>query len=156
MSQFAKQTNVEAGTTRGHIEDLLYKYGAESFAYEVREERATVQFEIADRVIRFTMELPQREDVARTETGKPRRPEVIVAALRQAHRQKWRCLFLVIKAKLEAAASGIATLEEEFLPYTVLPGGRTVFETIGPPVAAACLDGEVAPRLADLRGAPPT
>jgi hypothetical protein len=50
----------------------------------------------------------------------------------QACRQRWRALALVVKAKLEAVQSGIATFEDEFLAYTMLPERRD-----GQPVAGA-------------------
>ena len=50
----------------------------------------------------------------------------------QAQRSRWRALLLVIKAKLEAIDAGIATFEDEFLAYTMLPGGETVGEWIAP------------------------
>jgi hypothetical protein len=50
----------------------------------------------------------------------------------QACRQRWRALNLVVKAKLEAVESGIATFEDEFLAYTMLPGGATVGQWLTP------------------------
>ncbi|WP_454044388.1 hypothetical protein [Cellulosimicrobium sp. Marseille-Q8652] len=37
------------------------------------------------------------------------------------------------------------TFEAEFLPHTVLPSGRTVFEEVGPAVEIAYETGAVAP-----------
>ena len=45
------------------------------------------------------------------------------AAWEQVCRQRWRALLLIIRAKLEAVASGITTLENEFLANIVLPDG---------------------------------
>lgn len=53
----------------------------------------------------------------------------------QAERQRWRALFLVIKAKLESVESRIATFEEEFLAHIVLPDDRTVADHIVPRIA---------------------
>ena len=52
--------------------------------------------------------------------------------MEQAQRQRWRALLLVIKAKLEAIEAGIATFEDEFLAYTMLPSGETVGEWVSP------------------------
>jgi response regulator RpfG family c-di-GMP phosphodiesterase len=41
-------------------------------------------------------------------------------------RRRWRCLAMVIKAKLEVVASGISSFEEEFLAHVMLYDGRTV------------------------------
>jgi hypothetical protein len=67
-----------------------------------------VQFRIASWLVRFVLPLYQCNE--------------------QQQRQRWRALTLVIKAKLEAVESGIATIEEEFLPHIVVPGGGTFGE----------------------------
>lgn len=56
-------------------------------------------------------------------------------------RQRWRALALAIKAKLEAVETGIATFEEEFLNYIVLPDGVTVGEFIRPQIETAYATG---------------
>src|SRR6476661_5485114 len=49
-----------------------------------------------------------------------------------------RALLLVIKAKLEAITAGIATVDEEFLAYIVIPGTTsTVSERVGRELARA-------------------
>ena len=65
------------------------------------------------------------------------------AAHDQAVRQRWRALFLVIKAKLEAVESEIVLFEDEFLPHFILPGGMTVAEKIrnDPQFSALLLEG---------------
>lgn len=55
----------------------------------------------------------------------------------QERRAKWRALLLVLKAKLEAVAQKISTVEEEFLAATVMPDGQTVKEWIEPQLAVA-------------------
>jgi hypothetical protein len=42
-------------------------------------------------------------------------------------------------------AAGITTFEEEFLPHTVLPSGRTVAEDVLPAIAHAYESGAVEP-----------
>jgi hypothetical protein len=64
----------------------------------------------------------------------------VAASLAQANRQVWRALLLAIKAKLEVVESGIATVEEEFMPYIVTPDGR-------------CLKDHLVPRLLAAQGA---
>jgi hypothetical protein len=55
----------------------------------------------------------------------------------------------MIKAKLEAVATGIVTFEEEFAPHMVLPGGRLVAEFLLPAIEQAYATGEVPPLLPD-------
>lgn len=49
--------------------------------------------------------------------------------------RRWRALLLVTKAKFEAVASGISTVEREFLADLVLPNGRVVQEELAPRLA---------------------
>ena len=65
------------------------------------------------------------------------------AAWEQACRSKWRSLYLVIKAKLEAVDSGISTIEREFFYDIVLPNGKTVGEFMGPQIEEAYTTGEM-------------
>lgn len=66
-----------------------------------------------------------------TPGGRRRRSaEQMLAEYEKATRQRWRALALVIKAKLEAVASGITEFEQEFLAHIVLPDGRTVRGTV--------------------------
>ncbi len=44
----------------------------------------------------------------------------------EAKPRRWRALVLVVKAKLEAVASGISTLESEFLANIVMGNGQTI------------------------------
>lgn len=53
----------------------------------------------------------------------------------------------MVKAKLEAVQSGIATFEEEFLSYIVLPSGRTVAEEAMPAIDEMYKTGSTVPLL---------
>ena len=63
----------------------------------------------------------------------------------QEERTRWRALLLVIKAKLEAVESHIATFEDEFLAHTLLPNQQTVAQYIGPQVAQMYETGRMPP-----------
>jgi hypothetical protein len=56
-------------------------------------------------------------------------------------------LALVIKAKLEAVASGITTFEDEFMAHIMMPDGLTVGKHIKPTIAAAYASGKMIPLL---------
>jgi hypothetical protein len=60
---------------------------------------------------------------------------------------RWRALFLVIKAKLEAIDVGILTIEEAFLADTVLPDRHTVAEVMLPQIEGAYTSGTMPPLL---------
>ena len=50
---------------------------------------------------------------------------------------------LWIKAVLEAAASGIITIEDALLPFTVLPNGQTAGQWLAPQIENAYLTGSM-------------
>lgn len=142
---YAANTSVSPEKSRAEIETLLKRYGAQSFAYGSSPERAIVGFQAHGRSLRFVVKMPDPQDkrFARDGRGSPRSPLQRQAAIEQEVRRLWRALALAIKAKLEAVQSGIATFEDEFLAYTVLPGGVTVGEELHPKIAAAIKDGRL-------------
>lgn len=130
---YAADTNVSVEKSRNEIEALLTRYGADRFAYSSEPDRAQIMFSIGGRQIRFIILLPKRDERRFTEHSRgPRIPSAALEAWEQACRQKWRSLALVIKAKLEATAAGITTIEDEFLAHTLLPDRQTVSEWIKP------------------------
>ena len=146
-TRYAESTTVPSDRSRAEIEKTLARYGATTFQYGWQQDRAAIGFVMSGRQIRFILPLPDREsaDFTRTPTGKSRTSTAAEAAYEQAVRQRWRALALMVKAKLEAVASGIVTFEEEFLPHTVLPSGRTVAQEIMPAVESAYATGAVTP-----------
>lgn len=145
-NRYAARTDVTSDRSRAEIERTLTRYGATAFSYGWQEGLAAIQFVRNGRRIRFVLPLPDRNDREFTHHSRgPRTPAAAEAAWEQASRQRWRMLALVVKAKLEAVESGIVNFEDEFLPYTVLPSGRTVAEDIGPAVEQAYTDGRVTP-----------
>lgn len=149
MAQYADRTEVTSDRSRAEIERTLRRYGAASFAYGWDQHSANIMFEIADRRILFRLPMPNPTEprFTRTPTGKDRSPSAAEAAFEQAVRQRWRALALVIKAKLEAVAAGITTVEQEFLAHIVMPDGRTVGEHARPAIASAYETGEMPPML---------
>jgi hypothetical protein len=82
---FAVGTTVEIPKTRSEIEALLTKHGATSFASGWEDTRARILFEAHGRRVRFSLDLLDGD------TSK----EIA------ENRRRWRCLLLVLKAKLE-------------------------------------------------------
>jgi len=158
MSRYAERTEVGSDRSRAEIERTLRRYGATAFAYGWGEQVATVMFEIAGRrmLFRLTMPDPNSREFTRTPgKGLVRTPEAAAAAWEQAGRQRWRALSLVIKAKLEAVAAGITTVEQEFLAHIVLPNGATVGEWARPQLAIAYERGQMPALMPGSAGAPP-
>src|SRR3989442_521463 len=153
MSLYAAETTVSAEKSRAEIEQTLIRYGADQFAYAWGDKGATIGFRAHGRYIKFLLALPDKNNpaFARTPGGRRERDQQgQYKAWEQSTRQRWRALALVVKAKLEAVESGIATFEEEFLAYIVMPGGKTVAELVKPGIADAYQGGKVKGLLPDF------
>jgi hypothetical protein len=140
MSRYAEQTTVPVERSRGEIESTLARYGADQFLYGWDAEKAIIRFRAHGRHIAFVLELPDRTDAKfrRTPGGRRQRTaEQMYTAWEQECRRAWRALALVIKAKLEAVATGITDFESEFLAHIVLPNGQTVGDWLQPQIAEA-------------------
>ena len=116
--KFAARTKVDPAKSREQIERLVLAHGANEFdsGYGWRATSkggagiGRVSFKMKGRAVRFTVELPDDEAESR---------------------RVWRCLLLVIKAKLEAVETNIVQFDEEFLAHIVHQDtGLTIFETM--------------------------
>lgn len=147
---YAAKTNVSAEKSKAEIESTLRRYGAEAFGYATKSQAAMVEFQVGGKRIRFVVPMPDpkadrfRHDAA----GRWRHPGARADRLAaqdhdQEVRRRWRALALVIKAKLEAVATEITTLEQEFLAHIVLPGGQTVGHMMIPRIDEAYKTGQV-------------
>lgn len=141
--RYADHTQVPADRSKAEIEKILARYGAKGFLYAVEESRAAVIFQANNRRIRFVLPLPDLTEVSRTPKGRARKGRVAEEAHAQEVRRRWRALALSIKAKLETVESGIAEFETEFMPYVVMPNGKTVAENLKPQIAAAYETGKM-------------
>lgn len=132
-AKFAVDTKVPVAQTRTEIETTLTRFGATSFAFAVQEKGATIMFECQGRRIRFDLPLSKEQTEARTA---------------KVHREKWRALFLSIKAKLVSVDTGIETFEEAFLAHVVLADGSTVGQMTRPAIESQYKTGKMTPLLA--------
>jgi hypothetical protein len=153
--QYAKDTSVSSEKSQAEIRKTLTKYGATKFAYVEEEERAAIMFEVENRRIRFILPLPDPNDeqffrIARR--YERRSTQAARQKWEQACRQRWRALVLAIKAKLEVVESGIATFEEEFLAYVVMPDGQTVGDLVLPNIDKAYMTNSMPPLLPAIGG----
>lgn len=152
---YAADTSVPVERSRAEIEGTLKRYGATHFGYMTDPKRAVVMFQANGRSVRFSLPLPDRASRNFTHRAdkrsglfKQRTVTEADKAYEQACRTRWRALALVIKAKLEAVASGITTFENEFLAHVVLPNGGTVGEWIAPQLEASYKSGGMPSMLA--------
>lgn len=143
MTRYAARTTVSVERSRAEIEQTLARYGAEQFMYGWGNQGAMVAFVVSvpsgqKRQVRFELPLPSRDEREFQYHSRGRRtPSEAERLWEQACRSRWRALALVVKAKLEAVQSGIATFEDEFLAYIMLPDGVTVSEWLSPQLDAA-------------------
>ena len=153
---YAAKTSVGWKSSRDEIERTLQRYGATQFMTGWDVGGAMVAFSARGRQFRFMLPLPDQRSREFTHTasrGVQRSPLEAEKSYDQAVRQRWRALALVIKAKLEAVASGISDFEEEFLAHIILPSGRTVAEETLPSITQMYEGGEVRPLLELTGGA---
>lgn len=147
MSRYAAKTSVPVERSRHEIESTLARYGAEQFMYGWNADGAMIAFVVETasgqrRQVNFRLPLPAKDLREFTHHSRGRRtPTESERLWEQACRQRWRALLLVVKAKLEAVESGIATFEDEFLAYIALPSGQTVSEWISPQIEASYEQG---------------
>lgn len=138
---FAAGTSVDESRSRAEIERMLQKAGASSFGSfsDYARKRAEIGFTYKHIHIRMEIMLPADDEkrFLRDGRGSIRTPARRLEEYQAECRRRWRCLSLVLKAKLIAVEDGITTLEREFLPYMVMADGRTLAERMAPAIAAA-------------------
>jgi len=118
--------------TRFEIEAMMRKRGADQFFSGGMEDKAALAFRLNGRHLRFML---------------PLGPKLTA----QQHHSRWRALYLVIKARLQAIDLGIMTIEDAFLGETVLPDKQTVAEYMAPQIEAAYATGQM-PKLLPFFG----
>jgi hypothetical protein len=129
---YAQHTEVPVTKTRGEIEALLERAKAKQYgtAIDYDLKVARIQFKLHDRVVRFTVSLPDRAKLGETRFAR-------------AERQRWRALLLVLKAKLESVESQIETFEHAFLSQIVMPNDKTVGDIISGQIAESYKTGKM-------------
>lgn len=155
---YAEGTLVTPERSQMEIASVIRKYGAESFVTGWdRGNGAVVSFVAHRRQIRFMLALPTEwTEYRKTPTGQIRYEQAARRFMESEIRRRWRSLLLAIKAKFEVIETGISTFEAEFLPYTVMPDGRTVAEHILPKVDQAIRDGLMPQRLLAIEAGDPS
>lgn len=135
MKPYANETDVTVEKSKTQIEKLLTDFKATAFMSATAANKSMIAFEMAGRNVKFVIPLPSEQDF-RTKHK-----------YQQALRTRWRAMYLALRAKLEMAATGITTFEDEFLAHIVMPDGQTVGEMTRPRIAQAYDSGEVRPLL---------
>ena len=108
--RYAATTEVPAAKSRAAIEQMLIGHGATKYATGWDQGHDTIQFELFKRTIRFVLPRPDPKDkkYSRDKYGLSLKPHVVQQRMDQDDRQRWRALYLVIRAKIEAVEAGIS------------------------------------------------
>jgi hypothetical protein len=132
MARYASNTQVTADRSRQEIERLLMRFGAGQFGYltDVQNNRAHIMFVYRGLRIRISVSLPKESDFNKTPKGRRKKDNQIKVDYEKEMRRRWRSLTLLVKAKLVAVEDGVATFEEEFLPYILWGNGQTTAEQL--------------------------
>lgn len=142
--KYAENTSVSVDKSRTEIESTLQRYGADQFISGWNGNEAHIGFRMKNRMVKFTIKLPGKEDFKLTPAGRFRRDkDSQFKAWEQACRQRWRSMALLIKAKLEAIENGYSEFDHEFMANIVLPDRRTVAEFMVPQINAAYDSGKM-------------
>src|SRR5260221_8323386 len=134
-TKYAEGTSVSIARSRDEIERLLARHQATGFLYGEQGSRAMIAFELGGRRYRMELKYPRLSDMEAHRNQFTRRMSAsqLQHTAYEAEKQRlWRGLVLLVKGKLEAVESGIATIESELLAYTVMPDGETVGEWLSP------------------------
>jgi hypothetical protein len=130
--RYAAETEVPVEKSKRQIEELLRGRKVEGYHTGWDQSRDVIEFLWRGKQIRFVLKRPT--STLYNESKRQR-------AIEQADRQRWRALYLVVRAKIEAVEAGLAIFEEEFLAFIVVPGrNETLGEILVPRLKAGEFD----------------
>jgi hypothetical protein len=144
---YASDTRVSPERSQEQIKNTLRRYGCDKFGVLESTDSVMVMFEVRALQIRMEVKLPPRDEFLEDAAGRKRKAEHVTNAQEKAIRARWRSLFLCIKAKLEAVATGISTIEQEFMPFVVMPDNRVLGEHVIPRLKDMASGGKLPPLL---------
>lgn len=157
-AKYAEGTSVSIARSSEEIRALLNRAGATGYLSGEQGDRAVIAFELAGRRYRMDLRYPPSSDFTWGKVNqyseRQRTPAQAKAAYEQEKQRLWRGLALLVKAKLEAVASGISTMEEEMLSYAVMPNNQTVNEWLEPQIAEIYRTGVMPPLLPGGKSGP--
>ncbi len=139
---YARGTDVSVGRTQEEIKKCLERYKSTGFMCGETANKSAVAFEVDGTRVRIQFTRPTL-NVTKNKRGQ----FMTKKQVESEDRRLWRCLLILVKGNLEAVDSGIVTLQEVFLPYTVLADGRTMSEVAIPQIAQYNSKGTMPPLL---------
>ncbi|BCT74755.1 hypothetical protein SCMU_05970 [Sinomonas cyclohexanicum] len=116
-TNYVRGASITAAASQSEIQQMLMSSGATGLRWSREDGKAAIAFRAEPRRFRLVLALPHTAD------GLPPRVTAYATAKtpHDLSRQRWRQLSLLIRAKLDAVDSGIATFDEEFLGYMLDP-----------------------------------
>jgi hypothetical protein len=147
--QYAHKTTTTKNTTLADLEAVLTKYGCTSFIAGTVDGDASIAFQVHGLNVLMRVPLPAitEKRFTHSPTGRPRHADQIFEEHQAAVRATWRALLLFVKAKLVGVDQGLTTIEQEFLPHILLPGGGTFGDSVIPQIREAYETGYLPPLL---------
>ncbi len=145
---YAKGTKTTVISSRKEISQILVRYGASAPEFKETPDGIAVEFALSKRQMSVSLPLPTPQKYIRP--GQRQTQDALAAAKRQCNREimrRYRALALVLKAKLEAIASGISTAEQEFLSDLVLPSGQRAGDWIEPQLVRIYEESQLLPAI---------
>lgn len=140
MGKYAENTHVPITQSRGEIERILSRYGADQFNSGWSTDKAVVAFRVKKLLVRIDMPLV----IARVTRDQDNKGYVYSEdCADKENRRRWRALVLYVKAKLESVESGIVSIEQAFMAHILLPNRQTVGEFMAPQIETAYEQGHM-------------
>src|SRR5579859_8069013 len=101
VTNYVRGASITSSALQAEIREMLTDYGATEFRCVWEGGKAAVVFSSGERQFRFVLDLPASTR-APLDQGSAKTTEEVA-------RRRWRQLALLIRAKLDAVASGIVT-----------------------------------------------
>lgn len=150
---YAAKTEVSVDRSISEIVTMLRKAGADQVGQLTSDAMFSIQFTLANRMIRFRVRLPTIDEMPiRDGRGSGLTMPQRRAKADQAARQRARALMLVVKAKLESVESEVETFEQAFLANVVMSDGQTLYERISEPLALEYSTGAAQTMILQIEG----
>jgi len=154
--RYAAGTDVSVEKSKAEADRIVRAHGASKVGVMTDGNGGVVLFELDGQAYKFEVANPDPRDraIRENKAGYVLPQGQITARYEAELRRRWRVLIIALKVKFEIVESGAATIEREFLPYAMLPGG-TVGELLEPELARARESGERPNIFQTLRMLPP-
>ena len=130
-------TTVSEASSLLDIERLLRQHGVQTIRWTSGPDALLIEFTwpYQSTELGFRMNLNIPTELDGYELTPPQREK--------ERRRRLRVLLNHVKAKLIAVEEGLVTLEQEFLPYLIGPGGQTLGEVAAVQITSAIKSGEM-------------